>query len=279
MAPNNSIVKLTIMSPQPSKNEIATHFRSLHQPNNPVILTNVYDASTASIIASLPSAHAVATASYAVASTFGVDDNDMTKAQNLSALDIIASAVRAVNPSKPVTVDLQDGYGDLAEVAATIKEIISLGAVGCNLEDLDNTTGKLRPLSEAVGRVKAAVEAAHEAGVPDFVVNARTDVLYQDGATIDDAIERGKAFLAAGACTVFVWGGPGGRGVSSDEVRKLVRELNGMVNVKMTLREGFLGVDEIRQLGVARVSVGPELWKTAMKAFKDQAELLLAPRS
>jgi 2-methylisocitrate lyase-like PEP mutase family enzyme len=44
----------------------------------------------------------------------------------------------------------------------------------------------------------------------------------------------------------------------------------------MNLREGFLGVKEIRDLGVARISVGPELWKAAMKAFKDQAELLLA---
>lgn len=57
----------------------------------------------------------------------------------------------------------------------------------------------------------------------------------------------------------------------------LVRELGGMINVKMNLREGFLGVEEIRDLGVARISVGPELWRAAMKAFKDQAELLLAP--
>lgn len=268
------------MSNQPlesSPNHLATHLRSLHKPGNPLVLTNAYDASTASIIASLPNAHAIATASYAVASTMGVNDNDMTKAQNLSALKTIIAAVRAVNPAKPVTVDLQDGYGDQPELAAIIKEVISLGAVGCNLEDVDNATGQLRSLSDAVDRVKTAMAAAREVGVPDFVVNARTDVLYQDGASsIDDAVERGKAFLEAGACTVFVWGGPGGRGLSSDEVRKLVRELNGMVNVKMNLREGFLGVREIRELGVARISVGPELWKTAMKAFKEQAELLLA---
>lgn len=55
----------------------------------------------------------------------------------------------------------------------------------------------------------------------------------------------------------------------------LVKELDGMVNVKMNLTEGFLGVEQIRQIGVARISVGPELWKTAMKAFKDHAEILL----
>ncbi|KAJ5216256.1 Pyruvate/Phosphoenolpyruvate kinase [Penicillium cinerascens] len=235
------------MNPQ---NKIAQRLRALHQPGNPLILTNTYDAPTATIIASLPTAHAVATASFAIASTLGVDDSSLTSSQNLSALNSIASAVRAVNPSKPVTVDLQDGYGTLVELTATVKEVVELGAVGCNLEDLNNATGQLRPLDDAVARVKTVVEAATEAGVPDFVVNARTDVLYQDGATIDDA---------------------------SDEIRVLVRELGGMVNVKMNLRDGFLGVEEIRDLGVARVSVGPELWKAAMMAFKKNAEMLLGP--
>lgn len=58
--------------------------------------------------------------------------------------------------------------------------------------------------------------------------------------------------------------------------RVVGREFGGMVNVKMNLREGYLGVKEIRELGVARVSLGPELWKCAMKAVKEQAELLLA---
>ena len=42
----------------------------------------------------------------------------------------------------------------------------------------------------------------------------------------------------------------------------------------MLLGEGFLGPQEIRQLGVARVSIGPGLWMYAMKAVKEQAALL-----
>lgn len=261
----------------PSQNDIAKHFRALHNPQDPIILTNAYDASTASVIASIPTTRALATASFAIAACLGVDDNDLTKAQNLAALKIIRSAAHRVNPDLPITVDLQDGYGqDLPSLAATVKEAIALGAVGCNMEDMDNAAGTLRPLDDAVARVKTVVEAAKEAGVPDFVLNARTDVLGQDGTTVEDAVVRGKAYLAAGACTVYVWGGPKGRGVSKEEVEILVRELNGMVNVKMNLREGFLGIQEIRQLGVARVSLGPELWKSAMKAVKEQAELVLA---
>ncbi|OQE14780.1 hypothetical protein PENFLA_c035G09743 [Penicillium flavigenum] len=198
----------------PSQNDIAKHFRDLHSPQDPLILTNVWDASTASAIASLPTTRAIATASFAIAAYFGVDDENLTKAQNLTALKIFVSAAHRINPALPVTADLQDGYDkDLPSLAVTAKEAIALGAVGCNLEDMDNAAGTLRPLDEAVARVRTVVDAAKDAGVPDFALNARTDVLSQEGTTLDDAIVRGKAFLEAGACTVFVWGGPKGRGV------------------------------------------------------------------
>ena len=114
---------------------------------------------------------------------------------------------------------MQDGHGDASELADTIKQVIALGAVGCNLEDMD-ASGVLRSVDEATARVAAAVQAAKAAGVPDFVVNARTDVLLTENGTVEEAIERGKAFLKAGATTVFVWGGPSGRGVSSTEVTR-----------------------------------------------------------
>jgi 2-methylisocitrate lyase-like PEP mutase family enzyme len=258
------------------QNDIAKHFRALHNPRNPVILANVYDAATASIVATLPSATAVATASYGVAATIGVEDNSMTKSQNLAVVSHIATAIQRIRPELPLTVDIQDGYGDTAELASTIREIIALGAVGCNLEDVNNATGTLIPLSVAAERVRVAIQTAKEAGVPDFVINARTDVLGEvDGASVRDVIERGKAFLEAGACTVFVWGGPRGRGVSSDEVRELVSALDGRISVKMNLREGYLNVSQIKALGVARVSVGPELFRAAMQTFKERAEEML----
>src|SRR5207302_1691739 len=116
--------------------------------------------------------------------------------------------------------------------------------------------------------------SAKEAGVPNFVINARTDVL-GFGGSIEEALERGKAYLAAGATTAFVWGGNGGRGVSKAEVVKLCDAFEGRLNVKLCLGEGFLTVKELREIGVARISVGPELYKVAMKAYKEQALVLL----
>jgi 2-methylisocitrate lyase-like PEP mutase family enzyme len=252
-----------------AQNALAQHFRALHIPGKPVILANVYDAATANVILSNPHAKAVATASYAIAATYGVNDDDMTLEQNLAGISKVAAVV--VPSGLPLTVDLQDGYDD---VARTVREAIRLGAVGCNLEDVHGKAAQLRSVDEAVSRIRLALQAAAGAGVPQFAVNARTDVLGY-GGQVEDAIERGTAYLAAGATTVFVWGGPKGRGVSSEEVKALAEALGGKVNVKLNIRPGFATVKELRSLGVARISVGPELFHTAMTAYKDEASKLL----
>ncbi|MDQ3737552.1 MAG: isocitrate lyase/phosphoenolpyruvate mutase family protein [Actinomycetota bacterium] len=76
--------------------------------------------------------------------------------------------------------------------------------VGANLED------QMKPLDEAVAAVAAAASAGEAAGVP-FVLNARTDAFLQPGerdpeGVVSEAIERGRAFLDAGAACVFVPG-------------------------------------------------------------------------
>jgi 2-methylisocitrate lyase-like PEP mutase family enzyme len=252
-----------------AQNELAVRFRKLHVPGEPLILCNVYDGATAAIVASNPATKAIATASYAIAATYGVDDDDLSWEQNLAAIQTIASVV---SKSKlPLTVDLQDGYDDIQE---TVRTAIKVGAVGCNIEDVDNKAGELRPIEDAVKRIKLAVEAARSVGVPDFAINARTDTLGH-GGSIDDAIKRAKAYLAAGANTAFVWGGAKGRGISTEEIKELVRVLEGRLNVMLQMGPGFLSVSEVKALGVARISVGPSLYVAAMNAYRVAANSLL----
>lgn len=254
-------------------NEKAKAFRQLCKPGDPVLLTNVYDAATAAIVASHPRTKALATASYAIAATKGIEDNDLDLENNLIGIRNVATV--AEKSGLPLTTDLQDGYGNVAQ---TITRAIDAGAIGCNLEDVNNKTGELRHIDDAVSRINTAVAAAQQAGVPDFCVNARCDVL-AFGGSIEDAITRGKSYLAAGAVTVFVWGGAKGRGVSKDEVVKLVEGLGGMVNVKMHLRPGFLNAKELADIGVARISIGPELYRKAMAGFEDALGIAIEGRS
>ncbi|KAF9198714.1 hypothetical protein BGZ49_000380 [Haplosporangium sp. Z 27] len=139
--------------------------------------------------------------------------------QNLAATKKIASII--LSKSTLLTADPQDGCKDIKD---TIKQAIALGVVGCNIEDANCKAHKLRTIDDSVHRIKLALETAKEAGVPEFAINARVDALCF-GGTIDNTIERGKAYLAAGANTVFVWRDPGGRGISRDELRSLLAHL------------------------------------------------------
>ena len=249
-----------------SQNDLAKKLKALHIPGQPLVFANVWDAATATIACCHPQTKALTTASFAFAAVEGVEDDDLTLEQNLAGVQRVANVVKK-HPDLPLAADNQDGY----DIDKSIPALIKLGVVGCNLEDLNIKARTLRPKEEGISRIKRVLAVAAEAGVPDFCVNARTDVLGH-GGSIEDAIGRGKAYLAAGATTVYVWGGPKGRGVSGEEVKQLVAGLGGMLNVKMNLRPGFLGVEELSSIGVARISVGPELHHAAMKGFRTAME-------
>lgn len=257
----------------PAQNTLATTLRRLHIPRKPLLLTNVYDALSARAVAALPATRALATASYAVAASAGVSDDDLTLEMNLAATRGISKVAKEYG--LPLTVDWQDGYGERLEEGIT--KILELGVVGINLEDCDKESQKMMSIEVAAERVKRVLATAKAAGVDDFVVNARTDALVHDGP-VSEAINRGKAYLEAGATTVFVWGGSSRGGITREEVKQLVEVFDGRLNVSLKMAAGGLKVKELANLGVARISVGPALQFMAMEKFGEEAEKLMATR-
>lgn len=244
----------------------STALKALHIPGKPVIFANVWDTVSARAIAPLPSCKALASASYAIAIASNTTDEALTYEQNLQGIRRIAAVAKEYN--KPLTADIQDAYGDRLEEA--IGALLDLGVAGCNLEDVDNANSKMYLKDEATERVRRTMAVAKERGQPDFVVNARCDSLLH-GGEISEVIERGKAYLEAGATTIFVWGAK--RGVRTEEVQKLVEAFDGRLSVKLNF-EG-LSIRELAQIGVARVSVGPSMQQRMMKALAQDAEALL----
>ncbi|EMC94204.1 hypothetical protein BAUCODRAFT_223719 [Baudoinia panamericana UAMH 10762] len=247
----------------------ASASRSLHVPGKPVVLANVYEIVNARAVAALPACKALATARYGNAKAHGTEDNDLTLETNLASIRGIATVAEEFG--KPLTVDLQDGYGSRLEEA--IRSIVKLGAVGCNLEDFDSAVQKLYSQAEATDRVKRVLGVAKHNGVPDFVLNARCDA-FAYGGDISEVVERGKAYLDAGATTVFVWGGRA-RGISRSEVSETVKALDGRLNVMMKLSPDGLNVGQLASLGVARTSVGPALQILAMLTYSEGADKIL----
>ncbi|RAH47134.1 isocitrate lyase/PEP mutase family protein [Aspergillus brunneoviolaceus CBS 621.78] len=250
------------------QNTLAQHFKSLHRPRHPLILANVYDAATAQTVASLPSARAIATASYAVAAAAGTSDEELPCDELLGSATAIASAVRPTG--KPLSIDIRDGYN--TRLPMIVQELLDAGVVGVNLEDFDNAAKTMYSRAEAVQRIRTVLGRARAAGVPDFVVNARCDALLH-GGTLEEVIARGREYLAAGAATVFVWGGATRGGTTREEVGRLVEAFEGRLNVKAV--PGGLTTKELAAMGVARVSVGPALLVAALERVREVAEGLL----
>lgn len=237
--------------------EKAAELRRLHTAPELLLLVNVWDVITARVVADIPGTKALATASHSVAATHGYPDGEqIPRDLMITAVGRIAAAV-----DLPVTADLEAGYGDAGE---TVSRAIDVGIVGANLED------QLRPLPDAVIAVQAAVAAGERAGVP-FVLNARTDAFLKAGekdprVVLADAIERGRAYLDAGASTFFA---PGK--LDEPTVTALVEAL-GPQRLNVIGVPGSLRLDTLQRLGVARVSYGPWSQNVALTALASLAE-------
>jgi 2-methylisocitrate lyase-like PEP mutase family enzyme len=105
------------------------------------------------------------------------------------------------------------------------------------------------------------------------VINARIDTFLRgsggDDDRLADAIERGRAYLAAGADCVYP--------ITLDDaeaIGRFVAAVDGPVNI--LLRPGSPSVSELARLGVRRISVGGGLWRHAMLRAEEVARDLLA---
>ncbi len=236
----------------------ATELLSLHRAPELLTVVNVWDAISATVVADLDRTTALATASHSIAASRGYEDGEKIP------VDEMIEEVRRIVAvtSLPVSADLEGGYGDAAE---TIRKAIGVGVVGANLED------QLKPLAAATRQVEQVMAAAAAAGVPDFVLNARTDAFVKAGdrdraEVLADAVERVTAYLAAGAPVVFV---PGV--LSEPEVTTLVDAV-GPQRLTLIGIPGNLPNARLAELGVARVSYGPISQRVALTALAELVE-------
>ncbi|MBV9552324.1 MAG: isocitrate lyase/phosphoenolpyruvate mutase family protein [Alphaproteobacteria bacterium] len=234
----------------------AEAFRALHRGPPLLLMANAWDAVTARLFEAEGYA-AVATTSGGVSWAVGYADGEAAPWDEV--VGQTARIARAVNV--PVTADIEAGFGATPEaVARSIGDIIQAGAVGVNLEDGTAGPTPIRSIDDAAARIRAAREAANAAGVP-IVINARTDLYLKqigdEAGRFDDAVARGRAYLAAGADCFYP--------ISLRDnatIGRLVQALKAPVNINV--RAGFPGVAELEALGVARVTTATQLTLMAL---------------
>ena len=133
--------------------------------------------------------------------SYGLPDLGMT-----SLNDVIADVQRITSACDlPLMVDIDTGWGGAFNIAKTIKDMERAGAAAVHMEDQvaqkrcgHRPNKEIVSTDEMVDRIKSAVDARTD---PDFFIMARTDAFAQEG--LEAAIERAKAYVAAGADGIF----------------------------------------------------------------------------
>jgi 2-methylisocitrate lyase-like PEP mutase family enzyme len=241
-----------------TREEKARAFDALHE-GEPFVIPNPWDAGSARVLAAL-GFRALASTSSGFAFTLGRLDGAAT-------LDEVVAHTAALDRATdlPVSVDLENGYGDSPESAAlAISRVAEAGAVGGSIEDYD-PSGGLYERSHAVERVAAAVEAARELDGP-FTLTARAENYIRGNPDLSDTIERLLAYEAAGADVLYA---PGL--ATTEEIRELCTAVSRPVNV---LALGGLSFAEIAAAGAQRISVGGGLAWVAVNAFAEAASAI-----
>lgn len=223
-------------------------FAALHDTDVPLLLPNAWDAASARLWQEA-GATAIGTSSAAVAWSLGYADGGALPRAEL--MDSLRRILRVV--SVPVTVDIEDGYDDDPQtVAALARELVEAGAIGVNLED---GGGDPALLAAKIRAIRA------EAGAAPLFVNARTDVylrrLAEGEAAAAMAIERLSAYRDAGADGGFV---PGL--IAAEDAAQIAAAVPELALNLMSL-PGMPPLDALARAGIRRISAGPAFFRHA----------------
>jgi 2-methylisocitrate lyase-like PEP mutase family enzyme len=241
--------------------------RALHD-QSVLVLPNAWDPASAALIARAGAA-AVATTSGGVAWSLGRPDGELlTREEMMTVVRRIAATVDV-----PVTADVEGGYGPTPhDVAATVQATIEAGAVGVNIEDCRAADGTLLSTEEQMQRIQAARQAAVNAGLPEFVINARTDVylrqIGEPAGRLDAVLARAAGYAKAGADCLFV---PGLQNLDTLGALTAASPLP----INAMAGPGGPTVGELTAVGVRRISVGTALAQAAYGVAERAARELL----
>jgi 2-methylisocitrate lyase-like PEP mutase family enzyme len=252
--------------------EKAAQFLKYHHDSQALVLLNSWDPGSSKLIEAC-GFKAVATTSMGVAASLGMADCEVIQLPEM--LRVISSIVNAVQV--PVTVDIEAGYGNTTEeVIDAVSQIIATGIVGINIEDSISLSPLLVSETVFCERISAIRALSDSLGF-QLVINARTDSFYTSTGTasqkLAESIRRGNMYHEAGADCIFV------QPVCDREtIATLVKEIHAPVNILSNPTMGGcrpLSVQELHDLGVARISLGSGLMKATLALIKKVADELL----
>jgi 2-methylisocitrate lyase-like PEP mutase family enzyme len=234
-------------------------FRRLHE-SGCFVIPNPWDLGSARLLAQL-GFPALVTTSSGFAWTLGRPDNHVSLDEALAHVGAIAGGVDI-----PVNADFEGGFAVAPDaVAANVLAATATGIAGLSIED---STGDARnPLFEfslAVERIRAARRAIDESGT-GIVLTGRSEGFIVGRPDLGETIRRLTAYAEAGADCLYA---PGIRAVP--DISEVVRAV-APTPVNALVGSDFATVEELRAVGVRRISVGGALARAAWTGFLQAA--------
>jgi 2-methylisocitrate lyase-like PEP mutase family enzyme len=233
-------------------------FLQLHHNENPLLIGNVWDVTSAKIF-ERNGFKAVATSSSAIARTMGHEDGE-----NIP-FDLLLQIVERIisNISIPLSVDMEKGYSkDISGIIQNIEKLHELGAVGFNIEDSAKTeNGKLQSADD-FQKIISSIKNLLEKKNINMFINARTDAfVHKLPSALTETIKRIKAYESAGASGIFV-------PFISDkhEIKEVVESTKLPVNV--LCMQSLPTFQELADLGVKRISMGGAVQHSMTRALE-----------
>lgn len=165
----------------------------------------------------------------------------------------------------PLLSDADTGFGEALNVERTVRLFEQAGVAGIHLEDQQmpkrcgHLSGKsLVEPAVMAAKIRAAVAAKRD---PDFVIIARTDARGVNG--FDDAVERAKRFIDAGADAIFPEALE-----TREEFERFAKQVPASLLANMTEfgKSPPLDLESLEQLGYRMALFPLTAFRVAMKA-------------
>ncbi|MGO4389086.1 isocitrate lyase/phosphoenolpyruvate mutase family protein [Microvirga sp. 2YAF29] len=241
----------------PTQMEKAALFRKMHEERRAFVMANAWDAGSAGRLTAL-GFEALGTTSAGLALSLGVEDGHVGREGTLANAYQIVQATHL-----PVSADLENCFADdPAGCSETIHFAIDVGLAGGSIEDATgNADEAIYPFELSVARVRAAAEEARGSGT-GFVLTARAENFLHGRPDLDDTIARLQAYAEAGADVLYAPGLPDLRSIQA-----VCESVSKPVNMLMGLSAPLVSASDLARIGVARISLGSALARTADAAM------------
>ena len=248
-------------------NEKSRKLRELVRAPQILVMPGAYDVLSALLFAQM-GFKAIQGTSGGIAAAVGYPDGEvMRRDQFIELSGKFAAAV-----SVPFNADGERGYGDENGVRGTVRALVARGVAGMNLEDgAAKGKGGLVEVSEQLRKIKAVMDTKRELG-SEFFLNARVDAFHavtnDPKRALDEAIERGNAYAEAGGDCIFYLFLH-----SAEIIGRIAKEVKAPISILAGPQSP--SVQELQDLGVARVSYGSGFTKAAITATRRLAQEIL----